>query len=292
LPNYKFIINPYSGRGNGAKVAGEIEKILREKKIDFEMELTTKPKEATEIAKKSAEKFEVVVAVGGDGTFHEVVKGLVGTKAMLGLMPVGSGNDFAKMFNIDTDIYKSIEILQNGKTKLIDLGKCNDEYFDNSVGIGFDAVVTYESYKIKKLRGMAIYLSAVIKTTFTYKSPKVEIIYNGKKLHKKAFMITIGNGTRQGGGFYITPDAKIDDGLLDICIIDNLSKMQVFQHLPKTLDGSHTGLKEVTMDKTDKIIIESEDNLPVHCDGEILGMNLHKIEIEVIPKILKVIGDV
>jgi diacylglycerol kinase (ATP) len=124
---------------------------------------------------------------------------------------------------------------------------------------------------------MAAYLSAVIKTIFRYKHPRVKISWDAQELNKTVLLINTGIGQCSGGGFYLTPDAILDDGLFDVCIIDTINKLRIMKELPKALDGSHTKLKEVRMLRTEGLKITSDQGLPVHADGEMLSMNARSI---------------
>jgi len=292
VTTHKIIVNPYAGRWHGAEIIDEVKHIFEEKNLRYDLSVTERPGHAVQLAREAAKDFDIVVAVGGDGTVHEVVNGLLTgpVSRTLAVVPVGSGNDFSKAIGTPQDIYGSIDLLQRGQRKLIDVGRVGDRFFPNGLGIGFDAVVTHESAKVKKLRGMAIYLYAIMRTAFTYRAPKMRIHFNGQTIEQRTFLITVGNGISLGGGFYLTPDALIDDGLFDICIIRRLGLMQIFQHLPKALDGSHTTLKQVTMDRTTRITVESDAPLPVHADGEVLTLKAPRVEAEIVPGCLEVIG--
>jgi len=289
VKNYALILNPVAGRGKTRK-AGETILELFEKYIgQFDLFRTEYPGHAREIAAKISSEYSVIVAVGGDGTMHEVVNGMMGGSAALAAIPTGSGNDFVKMLNLPKDLEHCVKIIRENKRKMIDVGKVGDVYFPNGLGIGFDAWVVRESRKVKKLRGFLIYLYAVMKTVFSYKNSTVTFCANGRRVEKKIFLIAIGNGKAVGGGFYLTPDAIIDDGKFDVCIIRGLSKKEVFLNLPKAVKGNHTNMEQVEMMRTDQLEILSEDGIAVHADGELLGMELKDLKISILPQILEVV---
>ncbi len=289
MKNYALILNPVAGRGKTRK-AGETILELFEKYIgQFDLFRTEYPGHAREIAAKISSEYSVIVAVGGDGTMHEVVNGMMGGSAALAAIPTGSGNDFVKMLNLPKDLEHCVKIIRENKRKMIDVGKVGDVYFPNGLGIGFDAWVVRESRKVKKLRGFLIYLYAVMKTVFSYKNSTVTFCANGRRVEKKIFLIAIGNGKAVGGGFYLTPDAIIDDGKFDVCIIRGLSKKEVFLNLPKAVKGNHTNMEQVEMMRTDQLEILSEDGIAVHADGELLGMELKDLKISILPQILEVV---
>ncbi len=220
---------------------------------------------------------------------HEVVNGMMGGKAVLAVIPIGSGNDFVKMFNLPADVGQAVEIICRNNRMRIDVGKVGDVIFPNGLGIGFDAWVVRESLKVKRLRGFLIYLYSVLKTLFLYKNEPVTFSANGSVEEKKIFLIAVGNGVAMGGGFYLTPQAAIDDGKFDVCIIRALKKREALINLPKALNGSHTSIKQVQMLRTDKLKITSEKGIAVHADGELLGMNLKELDISILPNALEVI---
>lgn len=288
--NFKFIVNPAAARGKCARVAKDLLAICKKNKIDFDTEFTTKPNHATEIAHKAADDFGCIVAVGGDGTIHEVVNGIMGKKVSFGIIPVGSGNDFVHAMKIPIKLETAFNTLLAMNTRKIDIGQAGDRYFPNGLGVGFDAWVVEESFKIKRLRGKAIYLYAVLKTIYSYASPFMRLSYNGKVREEKIYMLTAGNGVSLGGGFKLTPLAKLDDGLLDLNIIRDLSKIEVYQNLLGVYSGNHIKLPQVTVDRTKQLLIESEEGFAVHIDGELLSLNIKSLEVKIVPKALDVVA--
>ncbi len=286
---YHFILNPAAGRGRVARLQETLISQTKEIFLDGEFHVTAAPGDAQRIAAGLKEKAGVVVAVGGDGTIHEIVNGLVGGKAALGIIPIGSGNDFARMLGLDVDSREALQILRAGKRKFIDVGEANEEYFANGVGIGFDAEVVVTSLKIKHLRGFLIYLSAVLQTLIKYENIAVNFSGSGNFQSKKIFMMTIGNGRSMGGGFYLTPDAVMDDGWFDVCVISALKRREALTHLPKAVKGRHKEMPQVKFFRTKAICIESPEGFPVHADGELLGTRIRRLDVKIIPKALQVI---
>jgi len=288
---YAMILNPVAGRGAVRKAMERLIKISRQHWPNAEILISEYPKHAIQLASQMASRCDVVIAVGGDGTVHEVVNGMIKSNgnAVLGVIPIGSGNDFIKNLKIPLEFEEALEVIRRGDVTRIDVGKVNDRYFSNGLGIGFDAHVVEESMKIKKLRGFAIYLVAVLKTLNYYQNRKVHFRIGDRHSEKEIFMISFGNGVAQGGGFYLTPDAKINDGLLDICIIHALGKLKALIHLPKAIKGKHHTLEQVQFFKTKEAIITTTEGIGAHADGELVSMNLKEIRISVVPNALKVI---
>jgi len=290
-PRYAVILNPYAGRGRGAKLRPRLLEFLRSRGWLFDFYETRGPGHASELAGVAARKADILVIVGGDGTVNEVVNGLIKEKVPrpLGLIPIGSGNDFSRMFGIPRKPKEAVEVIEEGKARPIDVGWANGRYFPNGLGIGFDAWVTHESNKVQNLRGMAIYLYAVFKCALSYKAPHMTIRWSNQCLEGRIFFVTVGNGVSLGGGFLLTPRALNDDGLFDICVVESLKKHEIFLHLPKALKGTHDRIPQTHMFRTDHIVIESRDGLAAHVDGEILTMDTPRIEARIVPQALEVI---
>ncbi len=297
------IVNPVSNRGATAECVSGVTRILNERRIAFDLIMTQRKNHAFDIAAENSSKYRVIVAVGGDGTVHEIINGVLFDRKknkrptpdpVIGIIPSGSGNDFVKVLKIPVDLYRSVQIILEGQTQAVDIGNVAVDgeergYFHNNVGAGFDAHVNYENGRIKALRGLAGYLSAVVKTVFRYRHPQATIRWNGGDMKQKVLLVNTGNGRCSGGGFFLTPEAVLDDGLFDVCVIESIGKMKIFKELPKALDGSHTKLKEVRMFRTDALTIESEHGLPVHADGEMLALNARNIQIGMIQEKINVI---
>lgn len=287
--NYFFIVNPVSGRGKGKVLGERLIDRLKRLSIDFEIHWTERPGHAIELAEQGAKSHAVVVSVGGDGTLNEVVNGLAGQQAALGVIPVGSGNDFARAVGIPFRFEEALEILLQGRKKTIDLGKANERFFHNGVGIGFDAWVVHTSLGVKRLRGNAIYLYSVLSTLKNYQPVPLELSFNGSVKVDDYFMVSVGNGVSMGGGFYLTPDAEINDGLFDLCLIQNMPVVSILKNLIKVYSGKHKDDPRVEMHRTDRLTITGRQPFAVHVDGELLSLKVEKLEIEIIPRGLEVI---
>ena len=298
----KIILNPVAGRGYSAKAEPEICKFLKNEGVDFDLVHTERNGHAIELAEQAInDGFEIVVAAGGDGTTNEVINGLMtasgGKEAsgMLGLIATGSGSDFTYNVGIPGDIHEACRRIARGRTRMVDLGKLtlHDEkprYFDNQLGIGFDGVVTVEAMKFKRLRGMALYLPVVLKTIFlTNKATNVKIEYDDQVLELPTIQISVVNAPREGGGFYMAPEAQLDDGYFDLCILNEIGKLSMMGLVPKFMSGTHVEHKATTMARAKKVTITSEDNLVAHYDGELLCTEGHKIMCEIVPRPLRVV---
>lgn len=300
---YHFILNPVAGRGKAYRAIKYIRNLLRNLNIEHEFSITSYPGHATEIASKAKNNCKVVTAIGGDGTVNEVINGLSNSDCGLGLIPLGSGNDFAKAINMSLNIDESLNIILLNKYNHIDIGKVKTEvnndntyiikeerYFINSIGIGFDATVALESKKIKFLRGLPLYLISTFNAFLKYRAPNFKLKIDELIYNNKYFLITIGNGISSGGGFKLTPKAKLDDSKFDVCFVEDLNFFKIIKMLPSAIKGLHDKYKEdVHFEKARFIEITSDSHFNVHADGEIVGQNVNKATIELIPWKIKVI---
>jgi diacylglycerol kinase (ATP) len=302
MDSYAFIINPAAGKGAGRKVVTSLKEWLSRVKLDHELSLTEGPGHATEIAQNS--KAHVVVAVGGDGTVNEVANGLIGTGKTMGIMPTGSGNDLVRSIGISRNLERAFQTLLNGTRRVIDTGtvECppaianhpgnsKARHFVNGVGVGFDAAVAERTRHIKYVSGTPLYLIALFQTLWRYKSPQFTVQIDSSTTSSKKFLIAIGNGKCVGGGFYLTPDAVIDDGFLDVCFVDDLPIFSIIGLIPQIMRAKHRAARGITLLRARSISISSGTDFFVHADGEIVGNNVQSVRVAIDKESLRVITD-
>lgn len=290
----KLIVNPAAGRGEVERRMPLLREILQREGLEFEEARSKAPWEAVGLAQKAAEEgYPIVVAVGGDGTVHEVGNGILQAgkeSTAMGILPTGTGSDFAYALGIPTDLQQACRILRDGETRAVDVGWIvGERYFLNGVGIGFDARVAIESRKIKRLRGFLVYLVAVFRILMDYHIPRVKIDLDGQKIEQTITLTAVANGRRYGGGFLLAPDARVNDGLFEVCIGRGLGRLGILRLIPEVMKGTHIDKEPITMARARRVVIESEDPLPVHADGEIVATDAHRLEMEVHPGRLQVI---
>ena len=301
---YLVIVNPTSGRGYAEKAIPSIEDALKANNLNYDLVRTERPWHAAKIAEQAAQEgYDVVVTASGDGTANEALNGLMRAKSggfdrtALGIIPVGTGNDLAYGMGIPDDLNEACLALAKNKRLAADIGlvKGGDypegRYFGNGVGIGFDAAVGFQAEKITWARGLLAYLIAAMQTVFLYYSaPIVDITYSGETLTKPSLMISIMNGQRMGGGFYMAPESSPSDGELDLCIVNEAPKLRIFQLIGLFLKGTQASEPEVTTGRTKIISAKAtKGTLPAHCDGETLCYEGHQLDIETIPKALEIV---
>ncbi len=294
-----LIVNPQANKGRSQTLLPKITAALKQLGVSFTVAETQTRGHAVELAYQAASSgVERIVAVGGDGTCNEVVNGILsaaetGKNAIFGVIPTGSGNDFAYALNIPNNVDRACAILKNGAERLIDAGKVTVDgkprFFDNSVGLGFDGEVVVDIQRSKYLRGFLMYLWSVFRVLGFGRWPfKMTITQGDAQIKQDITLITIANGPRAGGGFLLTPQAAPDDGLLDACYVPGLSKWGVLTLLPKTIDGSHIHHPAVTLTTASALKISVETGAPAHIDGEILCTQGREFQFEVLPKALRV----
>jgi diacylglycerol kinase (ATP) len=293
MTNYKLIMNPAAGRGKAGAFALRAFERFRSQGVTFSAEQTRNPGDAGRIARAALPDHDVIIAVGGDGTVNEVIQGMIFSDRPLGIIPSGSGNDLIKALGIPNNIEQAVEIIMQGKTKRIDAGIMNRRYFLNAVGIGFDAAVNRASYAVgRSRRGLLLYLCALARTLGRYDPVPMTVTLNNRTESGALFLLTAGNGTTVGGGFRLTPTAKLDDGLLDVTRIRPIGLLPLLWHLPKVFLGTIDRVPQyVTTERTARIIVESSEPVPVHLDGEVWPDGERRFEIGIVPKALSVIGN-
>ncbi len=191
---------------------------------------------------------------------------------------------------LPADLQRLCHLLVEGNTRLVDMGRINNRFFAYGVGMGFDAEVNIESRKIKWLRGIGLYLVALFKVlVFSHRSYQVEITFDDVHLEQRAMMVSVANGRRYAGVFLITPDARIDDGFLNLCIISPVSRLTMLRFMPLVLKGYHTRLNVVKMASARKVLIKSGSPMVSHVDGEVFGLDERRYEFSLLPKRLRVI---
>jgi YegS/Rv2252/BmrU family lipid kinase len=278
---------------------------LSEHKLDFDVVRTERPWHAAELAREAAAAgYDVVVAAGGDGTANEVLNGLMqaktstpGKACTMGVLSVGRGNDFAYSMNIPTDLEAGCRTLIRDHRRTIDVGRVSGglypegRYVGNGVGIGFDTIVGFEAAKMTRLTGFPSYIAAVFKTVFLYyNAPLVKIEYDEQTITQPALMVSIMNGRRLGGGFFVTPEARSDDGLFDLCITDGVSRARVFGLIPHFLRGTQATQEPIKMKRARKVVITAVDGaLPAHADGETLCTEGERLELELLPNQIEIV---
>ena len=288
-----FIINPISGVGRHRTVEKLISEELDRNSFDYELAYTKAPKHAIELSQQGVnEHFNIIVAVGGDGSVNEVGRSLISLNSeprilpSLAILPCGSGNGTARHLMIPLHLRKAMKVLQTGKEMIMDSFSVNNEYVLNTAGIGFAAHIAHEFSKFKK-RGFSNYIKIAIKDSLKYRSQQCQVTIGNQTETLNAFLIDIANGTQWGNNAVIAPNAKNDDGLLDLCMVRNfpyvLFPIMASRLFTRTVDHS----KFVTISKIQSVKIKQEYSF-AHIDGEPYHLG-QELDIHIHPASLKVI---
>ncbi len=294
-----FILNPVAGRGKAQHILSALNSSLQNFSTNHTLLITTHPGEAIQLAQDAARQSSIVVAVGGDGTVNEVAAGLAGTESALGVISVGSGNDFARTVEATDDVRQMLQRFSNPSIKKFDVGKVRlthihgkkeERLFFNSLGIGFDAAVAKKVSSIRWMKGIPLYMAALLRTLAGYKPHFLEIESSGQTWKRNYFLLCCGLGKWEGGGFELTPDAIPGDGKFQVCGITGHTIAKVLPVLPSIMTGSHKGKKCVELFDATMMKITSHLPVPVHGDGEIFGTSILECDISILPSQLNVIG--
>ena len=290
-----FIINPVAGNGSANIYLQKIKEIISQKNLDAPIIFTEKQGQAVALTKELlARGYHHIIAVGGDGTFNEVAQNLVGRDdVVFGAVPAGTGNDFIAILGFQERFKdEDWDIFLNENTIKMDVGKCNDKYFLNGMGLGFDAQVAAENYKstqkqeVKK-GSKAKYLWHIIKTLVTYHEINMQLTTEGTSKKSKSFLNTISNGKRIAGGLFLTPHALVNDGLLDVCLIQELKFFARLKEQIHVMKKTHIEDDVVNYFQTDHLLFEFEKEVPAHLDGELYFNS--RFEISIVPSALNII---
>ena len=295
------ILNPVSGNNFVKKRKEKVLDSLQKLESPFEVAFTKYSKHEEELVERAVKKgFKNFISVGGDGTLHHVLNGVMLQKEIpvseikIGVIPVGTGNDWVKNNFVPKNIEKAIEVLNRNNITKLDIGKLTHEsqitYFNTLTGMGFDGYVVHKSNKLKKL-GKIAYPVASIFGFLTYKKCELSFAFNDKEISSKSLMAIIGLGKYCGGGMQLTTKVDSKDGLFDITLVKNISKISLFLNVKKMYNGKLANLKKVEVYKTDKIKVKVlGEKVPfIQADGEIIGKG--DFEVEILPlKVSFVVG--
>jgi len=297
---YLFIANPIAGKGRTKKILPKIESFLIKNKVDYKLLVTNSADDIKFFAENYGENFDRIVVIGGDGTIHNLINAYATKSKIVGVLPTGSGNDFAYTLGLKKSLYDDLKTLINEETHTLDIGytvisnfdgSTSSKFFVNSLGIGFDAEVAHVASKTKYIKGIILYLISVFRVLVNYNYRRINLKSQELSHEDEFLMISIGNGKTAGGGFKLTPFAEPNDGLLDVCVVKKVSKMKLLQILPLAIIGKHVKRNEVMYFQTKNLEITSEKPLYIHADGEILSTNMKSIKIHVLKQYARFLTD-
>jgi YegS/Rv2252/BmrU family lipid kinase len=309
-----IIYNPVAGRGRVQTQWPQVEQALYAAGVDFDAVATEAPLHALKLTKSASQKYSAVVGVGGDGTIHEIVNGLLqasGEKETiaLGLVPLGTGDDFAKVLPPEASIggkpydwHMAVQKISQGQTRLFDVGRmvgdhlCPElgegaHYFTNGMDVGFGAHAARAISTVPKyLKGMSAYLAGILKTLIDYPVLHLCLQLDDQPSFEQATTMTaITNGRCFANGFWVCPNAQPDDGLFDLMVTQAVSRLTILRMIPKLTRGTHINERVISMYRARHVVIESQAPLMVEADGEIPYVETHRLELDILPRKLRVI---
>ncbi|MCG8608134.1 diacylglycerol kinase family lipid kinase [bacterium] len=282
------IVNPIAGgKRNSGSTVNRVTEYFFSNGYEKEIRLTNKPGDANIFAKDAIhDRKDLVMVIGGDGTINEVASGLVGCEVPMAIVPVGSGNGLARSLNIPTRIEEACQLITEGRMTAIDVGKVNDRYFFSVLGVGFDAAVG-RSFNSFHTRGPMAYVYLGIREYLRFRPDRIKINFGNKSLDIAPFLICVANGQQYGNNALIAPEAKLNDGLLDVCIVHRLTIPDLFSAVPKLFQGKLQRYSQAEFHRAKEVVIEREADQHVNLDGETVLQDA-RIKISILPKSLKV----
>jgi len=301
---YKVILNPVAGKGRALTLEPEVEKALKRLGVDFSVSLTAGVMDAAYLAECAYEEgFDAVIAAGGDGTCNEVINGLMRivdrgeTPPAFGVLPVGRGNDFSYGAGVPADFHEACTMIATLPPRPLDVGCIEGgfypegRYFGNGIGIGFDTMVGLEAAKLKHVHGFAAYVIGAVKTFLRFPPPpKIRLLFNDQEIQTRANQISILNGKRMGGTFFMAPDGMSDDGLLDLCMTSKaLTRLEMAGLIIRYIKGTQAGHRAIMTERSAAFSITAQEGGVVcHADGETICTDGRHLDITLFPGALSI----
>ncbi len=292
----QVILNPYSGRWKARRAIPEVERACAEVGLNYEPVLTEGRDHAIALARKAAlaGRHPIIVA-GGDGTIGEVVNGMMqasgGTPQYipLGIIPLGSANDFADELRLPKDITAACRVIVAGHERLLDVGRVNGRYFVNNSAIGLEPMVTLTQQKMQRIQGTPRYVLATLRTILAHRPWQMRLEWDDGEYVGAATLVSVGNTRRTGGAFYMTPRALPDDGRLDFVFATGLGRLKLLRLLPATFNGSYILQPGIRYGRTTRLTITCDPPTPIHADGELFELAATRIAYDILPARLPVL---
>jgi len=293
ITKWFVIINPNSGNCTSQQQWPLISNELKKKQFDFEFSISAYKTHSFELIQQAVlQGYKKFICIGGDGTLHNIINGILSLNSIdiseikIGVIPLGTGNDWVKTYNIPKNYKEAIAIIKAEHTCKQDIGKIKFTntnkviYFNNLAGIGFDAYVVYKVHKFKRLRSLAYLTGAIVGLT-SYKKPMLEIKFNQTNLKSKTLMLLIGICKFSGGGMQLTKDPNPMDGLFDISLVNKFTLLDILKNIPNLFNGKITHHTLVKNYNTQQIQVNILNNQPtyIQADGEIIGSSNFKVSI-------------
>ena len=269
--NLKLIYNPTAGRGRTLRRIADVEAHFRRRGARLDVHATTSSDDLTRVAAEGSRAgYDRVVICGGDGTLHFAVRDFDLDQGTLGLIPLGSGDDFARVLGIPRDVEQACDAVLDGVTREVDVAAANGIRYMGVAGLGFDSQVAAFANQVRRLRGSAVYLYSIFRVLPQFTPHRVQITSGGATRRDEIMFAVVGNSRQYGGGIRIVPAAVIDDGILDYCIVHKTSRLQLLKTLPRAYNGTHVRSRFVETGRGTSFRFETAAPLEVYADGELV----------------------
>ncbi len=298
----QIILNPFANSWGAQNHADAIRRAFDRANIAYDMLVTTRPHQATEVAHAaSLNGVDMIVAAGGDGTINEVLNGMVRDDNLptkpLGIIPIGTGNDFSDMQGLNIGIEAMVQSFKQGNTRQIDVGRLttstisavsatsatHHHYFDNNCALAMEPMIALTNQRNKRFKGRLGYIYAVLKALLNLQAWEMEVVWDGGRYDGRVLLFSVCNGPRTGSTFMMYPAAKVDDGILDVVMIPEVPMRTVLNILPRLLNGTHLRHPAVRSFQAREITIKSSPGTPIHADGEIIAEAAEHIHYQLLP---------
>ena len=268
-----ILLNPAAGGGRALRAVEAASATIRDLGMSSSIRRSEHPGDLERYAREAANNGDRVIAIGGDGTIQEVANGLlsVAHPPPMGVIPAGRGNDFARTLGIPVQVDQATRLAVSGETRSVDVGVCNGRYYLCAGGVGFDGEVAYRVSKARRRwqRSRAAYLAGTLLELRRYRNRDVRITLDGEVIERRVLLVAVANGPFYGGGMLICPDAELTDGLLDVCIVGDISRAEALKELPGIYRGRHVRNPAVEIHRSRTVRIEAGPGARSHLDGEL-----------------------
>lgn len=284
-----IIANPRAGHGAGAGNIEKLRDLIRRRGLDCTAVPTERPGHATQLARGFAESNGSRLGVmGGDGTISEVVQALVGSKVELAILSMGTGNDVARSLRLPlNDLDAALEIAVEGHARPVDVGHERDRHFISVLGVVFPALVAAEANRMRFPRGSAAFFVSVYKALHRLRAVPLVIELDEGTLERECVAVMVQNTPYTGGGLHIAPTARVDDGILDVVVVERIGKLDLMINFPKVYKGRHFEHPSFSLHRSRSVTIRSTEPLPKMFDGDLCGWT--PVEADVVPGGLQVV---
>ncbi len=269
--SFRLLVNPLSGGGSAAAAAAPVARLLRDAGARVEVTASTGPVACAELAREVAARGDVVVAVGGDGMLSSVADAVVSAQGILGLVPSGRGNDFARMLGVPSEPEAVARVLLDATPDQVDVVDAGRRVVLGSVYAGVDSLASELVDRSHRLPRSLQYPYAAIRSVLSFSPTRFTVDVDGRVLEEDAYTVVVANSGYYGAGMHIAPDASLTDGLLDVVVVRAASKLKLIRSLPKLYDGTHVDLDDVLVLRGSEVRIRSERPVTAYGDGERLA---------------------